>query len=214
MAYGDTTDPKSTIFSIVLVGVFTSLMGYGLLNGLNISIVKKLVEKLDVIEIEEPPPPEEEEPPPPPEEILPPPEPPPVLMPPPVFVAPPTAPTITVPKPKPPPAVVVPPPPPPPPDLSTPGKPKGNPARWVGPRDYPSRALRQDREGTTRIRVTYGVDGRATSCDVVSSSGHGDLDDKTCKLIMRRGRFLPGTDRNGNPSGGTWSAPVRWEIPK
>ena len=48
MAYGDNVDPKNRVVAIVLVGLFTALLGYGLVNGLNISIVKKLAEKFDM----------------------------------------------------------------------------------------------------------------------------------------------------------------------
>lgn len=49
MAYGDNVDPKNRVVAIVLVGLFTAVLGYGLVNGLNISIVKKLADKLDEI---------------------------------------------------------------------------------------------------------------------------------------------------------------------
>ena len=57
MAYGDNVDPKNRVVAIVLVGLLTAVLGYGLVNGLNISIVKKIAEKLDVVDVEEPPPP-------------------------------------------------------------------------------------------------------------------------------------------------------------
>ena len=200
MAYGDNVDPKNRVVAIVLVGLLTAVLGYGLVNGLNISIVKKLAEKLDVVDVEEPPPP-----------VVTPPSP----IPPPV-----TTNTVqSVPKapPTPPPPVYTPPAPPAPPptpDLSAAGTPKGNPGRWATNDDYPARAMREEREGTTGFRVTYGVDGRITSCDVTSSSGHADLDAETCKLIQRRGRFNPGKDRAGNPVGGSYSNRIRWQIPR
>src|SRR3546814_6914473 len=73
MAYGDNVDPKNRVVAIVLVGLFTAVLGYGLVNGLNISIVQKIAEKLDVVDVEEPQPPEEPPPPPPQDNKLPPP---------------------------------------------------------------------------------------------------------------------------------------------
>ena len=200
MAYGDNVDPKNRVVAIVLVGLFTAVLGYGLVNGLNISIVKKIAEKLDVVDVEEPPPP-----------VVTPPSP----IPPPV-----TTNTVqSVPKapPTPPPPVFTPPAPPAPPptpDLSKAGTPRGNPGRWATNDDYPARAMREEREGTAGFRVTYNVEGRVTSCDITSSSGHADLDAETCKLITRRGRFNPGKDRAGNPTGGTYSNRIRWQIPR
>src|SRR3546814_1918850 len=83
--------------------------------------------------------------------------------------------------------------------------PRGNPGRWATNDDYPARAMREEREGTTGFRVTYNAEGRVTSCDVTSSSGHADLDAETCKLITRRGRFNPAKDRAGKPTGGSYS---------
>src|SRR5690606_987667 len=164
----------------------------------------------------EPPPPEEPPPPPPPDNKLPPP--PPVVTPPSPIPPPVTTNTVqSVPKapPTPPPPVFTPPAPPaPPPDLSQAGTPRGNPGRWATNDDYPARAMREEREGTTGFRVTYNVEGRVTSCDITSSSGHTDLDTETCKLITRRGRFNPGKDRAGNPTGGTYSNRIRWQIPR
>lgn len=56
MAYGDTVDPTSRVISIVLVGLVTFLFGWLLVSGLAIDIVKQAVEKLDVMNVEEPPP--------------------------------------------------------------------------------------------------------------------------------------------------------------
>src|SRR3546814_9078590 len=91
-----------------------------------------------------------------------------------------------------------PPAPPPTPDLSQAGSPRGNPGRWATNDDYPARAMREEREGTTGFRVTYNAEGRVTSCDVTSSSGHADLDAETCKLITRRGRDRKSTRRKSS----------------
>ena len=41
-----------------------------------------------------------------------------------------------------------------------------------------------------------------------------DLDDATCKLVTRRARFKPATDGEGNPTTGSYSNAVRWQIPR
>jgi len=92
--------------------------------------------------------------------------------------------------------------------------PRGNPANWATTNDYPTRALREEREGTTGFRVTVGPDGRVTSCDITSSSGSSDLDEATCSNVTRRARFNPATDGEGQPTSGSYSNRVRWVIPK
>lgn len=89
--------------------------------------------------------------------------------------------------------------------------PATNPGSWVTTNDYPSRALREEREGTTAFRLDVGIDGKVTACTVTASSGHGDLDAATCKALMRRARFEPITDGGGPAS---WTSRVRWTIPK
>lgn len=221
MAYADQQMSGNRIVAIIIVALIHLAVGYALVTGLAYSAVKKAIERVTTVDIEEPPP-EEEEPPPPEEQpdVMPPP---PVAPPPPINIAPAppniqTQPTIPPPAPPalrvPPPAPVAPPPPPPPRVQPKSPSPRGNPGAWANPNDYPSRALREEREGVTRFSVQVDASGRVSSCNITGSSGHPDLDSTTCSLIQRRGRFNPATDGNGQPTGGSWSSSVRWEIPK
>lgn len=88
-----------------------------------------------------------------------------------------------------------------------------NPASWVTIKDYPSRAYREEREGTTAFRVEVGPDGRVTDCTVTGSSGSTELDDTTCELVTQRARFKPAHDGNGEPTSGSYSNRVRWFTP-
>ena len=198
MAYADQEMSSSKIVSIFLVVIIHLLLGYALVTGLAYSAVKKVATQLDMIDIQEEEPPEEPEepPPPPPEKPI---EPPPVVSPPPIV-----APVVAPPPP---------PPPPPPPQRATP-EPRGNPGSWANANDYPSRALREEREGTTRFRLTVNADGRVSDCQITGSSGHADLDEAACKNLTRRARFRPSLDANGNATTGYYSNAVRWEIPK
>ena len=221
MAYADQGMSTNRIIAIVLVALIHVVVGYVLVTGLAYSAAKKLVERVTTVDIEEPPPPEEEPPPPPPDQpdVVPPP----VAPPPPINIAPApppiqTQPTIPPPAPPvlrvPPPAPVAPPPPPPPRVQPKGPEPRGNPSSWANSNDYPSRALREEREGVTRFSVQVDASGRVSSCTVTGSSGHSDLDSTTCSLIQRRGRFRPATNGNGDAVAGSWSSAVRWEIPK
>jgi protein TonB len=219
MAYGDTVDPTSRVISVVLTGVILFLLGWLLISGLAINAVKQVIEKLDVVAVDEPPPPEEPPPPPPPDNKLPPP--PPVVAPPSIIPPTNTNNTITTvptpPPPQPPTPIITPPAPPAPPatpDMSRPATPRGNPGSWVTTDDYPPSALRDEAEGTTSVRVTVGPDGRAASCEVTGSSGNSALDQAACRNIQRRARFNPAFDRNGQPTTGTFTRRVVWQIPE
>ncbi|MET0180194.1 MAG: energy transducer TonB [Novosphingobium sp.] len=217
MAYADQKMSGSRLTALIIVAILHVLVGYALVTGLAYSAVQKLKERVETFDVEEEKPPEEPPPPPPPDQALPPP---PIVAPPPPisFERPaPSVQTVTTP---PPPAPVfttaAPPPPPPPaaPKFQPKGAaPKGNPGNWATTDDYPARALREERAGTTRFRVTVGPDGKVTDCQITGSSGHPDLDEATCKNVTRRARFTPATDGEGKPTSGSYSNAVRWVIP-
>ncbi len=218
MAYADQQMSGNRVTALIIVAVIHIVLGYALVTGLAYEAAKKAIQKVTTIDIEEevkkeeapPPPPKKIDVPPPPTKITTPPVLAPVLSPaPPVPVAPPEPPA-------PPPVILPPPPAAPPPPRFTPksATPKGNPGTWATTNDYPSRALREERAGVTGFRVTVSPEGRATGCTVTSSSGSPDLDEATCSNVMRRARFNPAMDGEGQPTAGSYSGRIRWVIPK
>ena len=216
MAYADQEVSGNRIAAFVVVALLHVALGYALVTGLAYEGVKNIVKKVTTVDIKKDEP--KKEPPPPPKKVA---APPPIVAPPPkinVSVAPPPVQTVVTPPPVAPvvpvlapPAPVAPPPPRVQPKQATA---KGNPGNWATTNDYPTRALREEREGTTSFRVTVGPDGRVTSCEITGSSGSDDLDNATCSNVTRRARFNPATDGEGNPTSGSYSNRVRWVIPK
>lgn len=91
--------------------------------------------------------------------------------------------------------------------------PRGNPARWVNLNDYPSESLRLEQSGRVEFKLTINAAGRVSDCIVTRSSGYTALDTATCKLMLRRGRFSPAIDENGNEAPGSYSSSVTWTPP-
>lgn len=122
--------------------------------------------------------------------------------------APPLPPAPTVIEPPTPPA-----PPPPAASLSRGLQPRGDQGYWF-PRDsYPAAARRAGAEGRVSVTVDVGVTGRVTGCRVAVSSGNEDLDQTTCRLATRNGRFTPALNAAGEPVPGTLTLrPVRWTL--
>jgi protein TonB len=212
MSYADQSMSGNRVTALIIVALIHVVLGYALVTGLAYEAAKKVIQKVTTVDIKEEV--KKEEPPPPKKVDI---KPPPVVVPPPkiaVNIAPPVIESVPVPPPAPPPIVLAPPPPAPPPAPPKPATPRGNPANWATTNDYPSRALREERSGTTSFRVTVSTDGRVASCQVTSSSGHDDLDQATCANITRRGRFTPAKDSSGNPVQGVWSSRVKWVIPE
>ena len=204
------------IIALAIVGGIGAVM----VIGLAINAIKKEIERVTTVDIEEPPPPEEpDEPPPPQEETAPPP---PVAPPPPISIAP-TPPPIqtqsTIPPPAPP-ARVIPPPAPagPPPAPPAPSQARGartkNERSWAAriQENYPARALREEIEGTVGVRVSVTPDGRATGCSVTASSGSDILDAAACAGMERYARFDPALDNDGNPTTGSYSTRVTYKL--
>jgi protein TonB len=204
------------IIALAIVGGIGAVM----VIGLAINAIKKEIERVTTVDIEEPPPPEEPDEPPPPQENTAPP--PPVAPPPPISIAPApppiqTQPTIPPPSP---PALRIPPPAPvgPPPAPPAPSKARGartkNERSWAAriQENYPARALREEIEGTVGVRVTVTADGRATGCSVTASSGSDILDAAACQGMERYARFEPALDDAGNPTSGSYSTRITYRL--
>lgn len=91
--------------------------------------------------------------------------------------------------------------------------PKSAPGSWVSDRDYPTAAIREEREGTTRFRLAIGTDGKVTGCEITASSGSPDLDAATCAKVSARARFIPALGNDGMPMSGSYASAVRWVLP-
>ena len=104
-------------------------------------------------------------------------------------------------------------PPPPRADLSARAKPIGHPGDWVTTDDYPASALRAGAEGRTSFRLDLGIDGRATGCTVTASSGSDDLDRTACRLLERRAHFSAALGADGHAVGSSYAGTVVWRAP-
>ncbi|MEL6529097.1 MAG: energy transducer TonB [Pseudomonadota bacterium] len=226
MSYAQQQEGLTGTKLVALLIALAIVGGTGLVMviGLAVSAVKEQIERVTTVDIEEPPPEEPDEPPPEqPQETAPPP---PVAPPPPISIAP-TPPQIVTQQQIPPPAPVAleipppapvaapapPPPPPPPPSQARGVQPKGQ-SRWVARiiNDYPSRALRQEEEGTVGVRVTVGTNGRVSDCSVTSGSGSNILDQAACRSMKRYARFDPALNDAGNPITGSWSTRITYRL--
>ena len=221
MAYADQGMTTTKLVALIMAVAIVALIGLAMVLGLTISKLKEEIERVTTVDIDEPEPEEPDEPPPPeePRETAPPP---PVAPPAPINIAPApppirTQPTIPPPAPPaltiPPPAPVAPPAPPPAPDMSR-GVQTRNERRWAAQiqENYPSRALREEVEGTVGVRVTVTPDGRATGCSVTASSGSSVLDEAACRGMERYARFDPALDRSGNPTSGSYSTRITYRL--
>ena len=215
MAYADQSMSSNRVIAFIIVALIHIALGYALVTGLAYSAAKKLVERVTTVDIKEEVKKEEEPPPPPKKKEEAPP--PPIVAPPPKINVAPVAPVIqTVTTPPPPaPIVLAPAPaaPPPAPSQARRAMPKGQ-SGWARriQDNYPSSALRAEKEGRVGVRVTVGADGRVSACSVTSSSGTPALDTAACEGMERYARFDPALDDAGNPTSGQYSTSIVYKL--
>jgi hypothetical protein len=93
---------------------------------------------------------------------------------------------------------------------STPAVPTNDPGTWIAPDE-----LRLDeRYGGDWLSYSLTVNryGRVLECAIVRPSHSSAIDTAVCKLISRRARFEPATDRGGVAVEGAYNGTVRWEF--
>ncbi len=196
-------------FTLAVVGGLL----YAIVTGLAYNVIKKSMQDLKVIDIEEAPPPPEQ-PPPPPKDM--PKVPPPPITPPPLVrmeAPPPPIQTITAPPMIPPVAPSPPAPPPPPRKVVSAQSAKGDLRTLFSTDDYPASAQSAGAEGTAQAQITIGTDGRVVGCSIIRSSGNSALDSATCNIIRRRAKFTPARDSEGNATTDTITTPpIVWRL--
>jgi TonB family protein len=97
--------------------------------------------------------------------------------------------------------------------LATAPKPKEAWPSYVSPYDFPQTALAAVKGGETNVLVDVDVDGHASNCRVISSSGRQDIDRTTCVIVAERAKYQPALDIKGEPIASPYYATFRWEIP-
>lgn len=201
--------------AIIIVALIHVALGYALVTGLAYNVAKKAMEDLKTFDVTEEPPPPEEKPPPPEKTNTPPP--PQMVAPPPLVRINQTSPAIVTVPVAPPPVITVrpaPPAPPAPPAVRTvpPQSVSGSMQGLIRESDYPPASLDREEQGVVAVSLSVGTNGRVTNCSVTSSSGSKALDSTTCRVLTSRAKFSPARDNMGNPTTGTSSARIRWQI--
>jgi len=92
-------------------------------------------------------------------------------------------------------------------------KPRSSAASWVSGEDYPIQLMAANVGGKVTIRATVDQTGRISDCIVTGSSGNSVLDEATCAIISRRGRFEPARDEEGRPTKDVFEHSIFWKAP-
>lgn len=91
--------------------------------------------------------------------------------------------------------------------------PTGSPGYWTSDMDYPAGAVRRKEEGTVGFAMLIDPNGKVAQCSVTESSGFPELDQRTCAVMLVRGKFKPGRDENGKPIYDRYNGFLTWHLP-
>ncbi|WP_083734249.1 energy transducer TonB [Sphingopyxis sp. KK2] len=86
------------------------------------------------------------------------------------------------------------------------------PGKWLKSSDYPRDMLAKSQPGIVRFRLSVGPDGLPTACHIQRSTNSKGFDDAVCKGVMRRARFEPALDKDGNPLASYYVNSVRFQF--
>ncbi|MBY9061752.1 TonB family protein [Sphingomonas yunnanensis] len=105
-------------------------------------------------------------------------------------------------------------PPPPPLSKASGVRARGDRTQWISTEDYPPSSIRAGEQGVVSIALQVDAAGKVKACNVTATSGHDALDQATCRLYQRRGRFTAALDDTGTPVAATYTDRVRWVLPR
>jgi protein TonB len=76
---------------------------------------------------------------------------------------------------------------------------------------YPIAAKANGEQGATQMRVTISIQGGATDCEIIQTSGSVLLDQAACRHVLDHWRWKPPT-RDGQPVTATSTVNVVWNL--
>lgn len=89
--------------------------------------------------------------------------------------------------------------------------PTGNPGSWIGTSDFPNKALMAGNNGYVRFRLDVDAAGQVTGCRILFRTKPDEFADHSCRLLMKRAKFIPALDAAGKPVKSYYISQIRWQ---
>jgi uncharacterized protein (DUF3820 family) len=83
---------------------------------------------------------------------------------------------------------------------------------WFSPYDMPTDILATGGAHLVKLRTTIRPDGSIQDCRIEISSHDKHLDDLTCAIMLKRGKFAPARSQDGSPIYGVFRTAVTWQA--
>lgn len=97
--------------------------------------------------------------------------------------------------------------------LSQNAKPLQSPGKWIVSSDYPLDMLSAGQPALVNFRLSIGANGVPTACYIQSTTRPKEFDNAVCKSVMRRARFSPALDAQGQPLASYYQNSVYFSLP-
>ncbi len=78
-----------------------------------------------------------------------------------------------------------------------PALPLTSPGTWLSSSDYPTDAVFSGEQGLINFRLSVDATGKSTACHIQLSTRSKSFDDIVCRAMMRKAKFSPALDANG-----------------
>jgi hypothetical protein len=88
-----------------------------------------------------------------------------------------------------------------------------SPDKWIMPSDYPNDMLSAGQPALVSFRLSIGPDGVPTACHIQATTRPKEFDNAVCKSVMRRARFSPALDAQGQPLASYYQNNVYFALP-
>lgn len=82
----------------------------------------------------------------------------------------------------------------------------------LGPADYPPVLAVEGVGGTSVLQLAIDAAGKVTKCVILETSGNAILDNLSCSLFQKRGRFHPAIDAGGNAVAADYVTTASWSV--
>lgn len=93
-------------------------------------------------------------------------------------------------------------------------QPKTSPARWIQPSDYPGEPLRKGQQAIVMFRLMVDASGKPSDCAIPRAYAQSPAFSRiTCENLMKRARFEPALDAEGQAIPSYYVETIRFMIP-
>ena len=92
--------------------------------------------------------------------------------------------------------------------------PTESPAKWITSEDYPGMALRRGMQALMQFRLSVDAQGRPTACKIQQSTSAEEFDRAVCGSLMKRAKFQPALNADGQAVPSYYRTSVQFTLPR